>query len=61
MPESNNSKRISAKLLFILCALLGAVVFIAVYGTRILDLTNTGWLFDNDHDLRQHYIGWCAF
>ena len=61
MSVAQTPKRISAKLLFVLCALAGAFVFVAIYGTRILDFTNTGWLFDNDHDLRQHYIGWCAF
>ena len=61
MPDSKGSKRISAKWLFLLCALFGALVFVGIYGFRILDFTNTGWLFDNDHDLRQHYIGWCAY
>ncbi len=61
MPDNGSSKRISAKILFILCALLGALVFVGIYGVKILDFTNTGWLFDNDHDLRQHYIGWCAY
>ncbi|MBO4890255.1 MAG: hypothetical protein J5574_04615 [Lachnospiraceae bacterium] len=54
-------KRIPAKLLFAICAFIGAVIFIGIYGTKILDFTNTGWLFNNDHDLRQHYIGWCAY
>ena len=54
-------KRIPAKLLFAIAALIGAVIFIGIYGTRILDFTDTGWLFNNDHDLRQHYIGWCAY
>ena len=61
MPESQSSKRISAKLLFILCAAVGALVFVAIYGKRVLDCTNVGWLFDNDHDLRQHFVGWCAY
>ena len=48
-------------MLFALCALIGAICFIGVYGVKILDFSNTGWLFDNDHDLRQHYLGWCHF
>ena len=48
-------------MLFLVCALIGAVCFIGIYGVKILDPVNTGWLFDNDHDLRQHYIGWCRF
>ena len=61
MFDPNSSKRISAKMLFLICAILGAVCFIGIYGVRILDPVNTGWLFNNDHDLRQHYIGWCRF
>ena len=54
-------KRIPAKVLFLICAIIGAVCFVGIYGFCILDPSNTGWLFDNDHDLRQHYIGWCHF
>ena len=54
-------KRIPAKVLFLICAIIGAVCFVGIYGFYILDPSNTGWLFDNDHDLRQHYIGWCHF
>ncbi len=61
MFDTNTPKRIQAKLLFLICALIGAVCFIGIYGVGILDFTNTGWLFNNDHDLRQHYIGWCRY
>ncbi len=61
MFDTAENKRIPAKYLFLICAAIGAVCFIGIYGVRILDFTNTGWLFDNDHDLRQHYIGWCAY
>lgn len=53
--------RIPAKVLFLICAVIAAVCFVGIYGFNILDPSNTGWLFDNDHDLRQHYIGWCHF
>ena len=61
MFDTKTHKRIPAGLLFCLCAIVGAVCFIGIYGAGVLDFTNTGWLFDNDHDLRQHYIGWCHF
>ena len=61
MFDTATPKRISAKLLFVICAVIGAVCFIGIYGTNVLDFTNVGWLFDNDHDLRQHYIAWCRF
>jgi len=61
MFDTTVQKRIPARLLFLICAAIGALCFIGIYGVGILDFTNTGWLFDNDHDLRQHYIGWCAY
>ena len=61
MFDTKTPKRISAKLLFVICAVIGAVCFIGIYGPAVLDFTNVGWLFDNDHDLRQHYIAWCRF
>lgn len=61
MFDTKTEKRIPLKYLFLLGALVGAVCFIGVYGVKILNPVNTGWLFNNDHDLRQHYIGWCAF
>lgn len=61
MFDPKDVKRIPAKWLFLICAAIGAICFIGIYGTRVLDFTNTAWLFDNDHDLRQHYIAWCRF
>ncbi len=61
MFDPADSKRISPALLFTLCAIAGALCFVGIYSFRVLDFTNTGWLFNNDHDLRQHYLGWCAF
>ena len=61
MFDTGTSKRISCGLLFAICALIGAVCFTGIYGYRILDPSNVGWLFDNNHDLRQHFIAWCRF
>lgn len=61
MFDTKDRTRIPARFLFLICALIGAICFIGIYGIRILDFTNIGWLFDNDHDLRQHFIGWCRF
>lgn len=54
-------KSIPRKYLFLICALLGAVIFVCIYGVKILDCTNNGWLFYSDVDLRQHYIAWCNY
>lgn len=42
-----------------LCALLGTVTFVFIYGVHILNPTYTDWLLTSeDGDLTQHYIGW---
>lgn len=47
--------------LFNIGCLLGALCFLTVYGSRILDFTYDAWLLNGDMDLRQHYIGWCHY
>ena len=43
-------------------ALLGALVFLAVYGVRVLDPTSVDWLLNNPSpDPAQHYLGWALF
>jgi len=61
MFKTEEVKTISLRLLFLIGALLGAVCFVGIYGVRVLDFTNTGWLFYGDNDLRQHYIAWCHY
>ncbi len=47
---------------FLFSFLLGAVLFIAVYGIKVIDPTYDLWIFDiKDPDIKQHYIGWCHF
>ena len=47
---------------FLFSFLLGAVLFIAIYGVRVIDPTYDLWIFDiKDPDIKQHYIGWCHF
>lgn len=42
-----------------ICALLGAVVFVLIYGGYILNPCYTDWLLTSeDGDLTQHYLGW---
>ena len=43
---------------FLLGALFGGVVFIALYGIRVLDVTYEDWLLTGWYDLSQHYVGW---
>ncbi len=43
---------------FMLGALFGGLVFIALYGVSILDVTYEDWLLTGWYDLSQHYVGW---
>lgn len=45
----------------ILSGIIGALVFIYIYGIEILDFTNIDWLVSNGGDLNQHYLGWEFF
>ncbi|MBQ8814217.1 MAG: hypothetical protein IJZ85_06970 [Lachnospiraceae bacterium] len=45
----------------ILGALIGAVCFVYLYGTKILDPTYDDWLLVSHGDLTQHYQGWQFF
>jgi len=46
--------------IFISGALLGALFFLYIFGTAILDFTYTDWLMEGG-DLSQHYLGWKLF
>ncbi len=40
--------------------LLGVILFLFLYGTSTLDVTNVDWLLQKG-DLSQHYLGWCFY
>lgn len=54
------SKELNWYVYFILGALLGIILFIALYGVKVLDFTYTDWVMSSG-DLTQHYIGWEYF
>jgi len=37
------------------------LLFLMVYGIRVLIPTDTGWIFTDSGDILQHYVGWEAF
>ena len=43
---------------FFLGALIGGLLFVMLYGVRILDVTYDDWLLTGWYDLSQHYVGW---
>ncbi len=49
-------------MLFFFGAAIGALFFMAVYGTRILDINYDSWILrSSDYDIKQHYIGFLHF
>lgn len=44
-----------------IAALLGVLLFIAIYGIRVLNPEYTSWLYSAGSDLTQHYLGWMAY
>ena len=43
-------------------ALLGALIFLLLYGVRVLDPTSVDWILNNPSpDPEQHYLGWELF
>lgn len=65
MKKENNVKKMrwnmknpdSLKWYFLIGALIGAVLFVLIYGFSVLNVTNDAWLLTGK-DLQQHYIGW---
>ena len=51
---------ISNNIVCIISAILGAIIFLCLYGIRILNPTYVEWLY-NGRDLMQHYLGWEFF
>lgn len=46
------------KISFALGTLIGAAIFIVIYGIKVLDVTYDDWLMRYEFDLTQHYLGW---
>ena len=59
--DSMNKTDIGNRASFIVGAFIGALVFIAIYGVRILDVTYDDWLLTNWYDLAQHHLGWMLY
>lgn len=55
-------KGISEKnIIFCLGMLLGGVIFLLVFGVKVLDFMHDGWIFKSNMDLQQHYLGFMAY
>ena len=49
------------KLSFFKGVIIGALVFLGIFGHAVLDVTKTDWLLTGWYDLSQHYVGWELF
>ncbi|MGN1206112.1 MAG: DUF6311 domain-containing protein, partial [Eubacterium sp.] len=48
------------RIYFLIGAVIGTILFMAIYGVRVLNFTYDGWLLTGK-DLQQHYLGWKFF
>ncbi len=48
-------------LIFLIGAILGAFVFLWIFGRAILMPSNTTWIFAHPDDSTQHYLGWVFY
>jgi len=46
---------------FLIGAILGAVVFIIIFGASMISPTNTDWIFAYTGDATQHHLGWVFY
>lgn len=46
--------------IMLLSGLIGAILFMLIYGVKILNPTYEDWLFEGG-DLTQHYLGWIFY
>lgn len=44
-----------------LAGMIGAVIFVLIYGLDVLNPFNVDWLLFQGEDLKQHYVGWELF
>ncbi len=58
---TEKQKTITSRLIFPIGAVLGALVFIWIFGTAIIAPSNTGWIFEHPDDTTQHHLGWVFY
>lgn len=59
--NEQNKIIVSWRVSFLIGALLGAFIFILIFGVKVLDVTYDDWLYRYEFDLTQHYLGWRLF
>lgn len=60
--EEHSNPLLKGKVLVVLSGMIwGFVIFVLIYGTKILDVTFDDWIMNNGGDFLQHYIGWLYY
>ncbi len=55
------TKKAKKFLPFTIGALFGAMIFIGIFGTKIISTSNIEWIFAAPDDTTQHYLGWMYY
>ena len=55
------TKKAKKLLPFTIGALFGAMIFIGIFGTKIISTSNIEWIFTAPDDTTQHYLGWMYY
>ncbi|MBR3901860.1 MAG: hypothetical protein IKJ60_10010 [Ruminococcus sp.] len=58
---ANKNSHLKKTFVFLSGALIGALIFILIYGIYVLNPTYDDWILARDGDNIQHYLGWIYF
>lgn len=51
----------SHKMMLVASGILGAVIYVMLFGLDTLLFTNVDWIYNSYNDINQHYIGWVYY
>lgn len=55
------TKEISYKTMLFVSGIIGVAAFLLIYGYKVLNITNDGWLVNGAGDTSAHYVGWLYY
>lgn len=59
--SSKENKEWNYKIMLVISAMIGAVIFLLIYGIKIIDVTYDDWLANGSGDMAAHYLGWLYY
>ena len=48
-------------LVFIIAGIIGALIFVSIFGTSVINTGNVQWIQADEGDFSQHYLGWLFY